>query len=303
VPGGPLGFETITWGLEPSRLHEACKDIAEMGFRYFEVLNVSNLVVDFERRTLKLGPLPPPQRLTDTDYLSWLSDLTVAMHKFNLRVTSIFTEAEFINPNLWELELEQFKAMAVITRGLGARHLVCGGGPEDDGTNHSPSDYAAMARALGEVGRCCNDFGLRLCYHPHIETFVQTTAELDRLAEATDPELVGFCIDPAHFVLTGGDPVDIFRRHIKRIEYCHLKDVQPGDVGSLRGLARYEAFAELGQGQVDLVAIVEILRNHAFDGPIIVELDYSKRTPRESAEISKAYLADKLGLVAAAAIQ
>jgi sugar phosphate isomerase/epimerase len=69
-----------------------------------------------------------------------------------------------------------------------------------------------------------------------------------------------------------------------------------GDLTHLRGKARYEAFAELGTGQVDLRAIMEVLRDHKYAGPVIVELDYSKTTPRESAEVSKKYLADVLGL-------
>jgi len=292
----PLGFQTITWGFGAEELKQAWRDIADLGFKYFEVLNVSSLVDDFERRTLQLGPVGVPQRLTDTDYLTWVGLLTQAKRNHNLQITSIYTDAEFINSNIWELELAQFTCMAVILRGLGAQYLVCGGGPPAITDEHGAAEYKAMGQALGEAGLRCKELGIQLCYHPHIDTFVQTAGELDKLAATTDPELVGLCIDPAHFTLTGGDPVDVFRRHIGRIKYCHLKDVDSGDPKQWHGKARYDAFAELGTGQVDLIGIVNILREHNYAGPLIVELDSSKTTPRKSAEVNKKYLAESLGL-------
>jgi inosose dehydratase len=296
----PVGFQTITWGFGHEDLRRAWHDISEMGFRYFEVLNVSSLVDDFERRTLQLGPVGVPQRLTDTEYLSWVSLLTEGKRSHGLQITSIYTDAEYVNPNLWDLELAQFRAMAVILKGLGAQHLVCGGGPPAPAGGHAAADYRAMATSLDEAGRQCNELGVQLCYHPHIDTFVQTVDELNKLAKLTDPDLVGLCIDPAHFVLTGGDPVQVFKDHIDRIKYCHLKDVDSGDVTRLKGKARYEAFAELGTGQVDLRGIMEVLRKHNYSGPLIVELDYSKTSPKESAEVNRKYLADVLGLAPAA---
>lgn len=301
IKDNPIGFQTITWGFGNEELKQAWKDISDLGFHYFEVLNVASLVDDFERRTLQLGPVGPAQRLTDTDYLSWVGLLTEAKRAHGLQVTSIYTDAEFINPNLWDMELAQFTSMAVILRGLGAHHLICGGGPPATTGGHSAAEYRAMGHSLDEAGRRCKEFGIELCYHPHIDTFVQNAEELEKLAGATDPDLVGLCIDPAHFSLTGGDPVEVFRTHIKRIKYCHLKDLDSGDPKRWSGKARYEAFAELGTGQVDLVGIVNVLREHNYAGPLIVELDYSKTTPRKSAEANKKYMKDALGLVGSAA--
>ena len=297
-----IGFQTITWGFGNQELRQAWKDISDLGFHYFEVLNVASLVDDFERRTLQLGPVGPPQRLTDTDYLSWVSLLTEGKRAHGLQITSIYTDAEFVNPNIWDLELAQFRSMAVILKGLGAQYLVCGGGPPANGRGHSASAYEAMATSLDEAARECKGLGIQLVYHPHIDTFVQTSEELERLVDSSDPDLVGLCIDPAHFVLTGGDPVKVFQDHIDRIKYCHLKDVDSGDLSHLSGKARYEAFAELGTGQVDLQGIVKVLRKTNYSGPIIVELDYSKTNPRESAEVSKKYLADVLGLIKSASV-
>jgi inosose dehydratase len=295
--GNKIGFQTITWGEELADLDTALRDITELGFGHFEVLNTSTLVTDYERRTLQLGPVSPPRAVTDTQYATWLTALVDGSRKHGLRLVSIYTDAEYLNTGLWELERAGFVATMAILRGLDAEYLVCGGGPPSAGADHSADEYRRMGAALEEIGRLCAELGLQLCYHPHIDTFVETAEELDRLAEVTDPELVGLCIDPAHFVLTGGDPVGLVERHIDRVKYCHLKDVERGDVNGLQGRQRYEAFVELGEGQVDLKGMVEVLRRHDFAGPLVVELDYSRRTPRESAEISKRYLVETLDLL------
>jgi inosose dehydratase len=295
--GNPVGFETITWGFSADQLKQAWKDISDLGFQYFEVLNMASLVEDYERRNLRVGPVWVPRRMTDTDYLDWLGLLTEAKRVYGLQITSIYTEAEYLSPKLWDLELAQFTSMAVILKGLGANHLICAGGPPALTGKHTADQYIAMGRALNAVGERCLEFGIRLSYHPHFDTFVQTEDELKGLAAATDPKLVGLCIDPAHFVLSGGDPVRVFRDHIDRIEYVHLKDVDPGDPTPWSGRTRNEHFAELGTGQVDLKGIVDVLNANDYAGPLIVELDISKTTPRKSAEANRSYLRDGLGLI------
>jgi inosose dehydratase len=291
-----IGVQTITWGESLDDLESALRDISELGFDSFEVLNISSLVVDYERRTLQLGPVGPPASVTDTDYAVWLSRLMAGKREHGLAVSSIYTDAEFVNPALWPGERAGFEAVIAILRGLGAEYLVCGGGPPANGSPHAAEDYRAMASALEEIGRICVEYGLQLCYHPHLDTFVETAEQLDRLADASDPELVGLCLDPAHLVLKGDDPVAALERHVERVRYVHLKDVAHGDLTGLRGLERYEAFTELGEGRVDLVGMVDVLRRNDYSGPLVVELDYTKRTPRESAEISKRFLVETLGL-------
>ena len=56
-------------------------------------------------------------------------------------------------------------------------------------------------------------------------------------------------------------------------------------------------FVELGQGKVDLPAVFAALRRINFDGWAVVELDRvpdDARTPKESGEISKRYIQERL---------
>lgn len=287
-----LGYHTITWDLE-GRLEEGIKDIAELGYKAFEVLNPSTLANDFARRFMDFGTVGPPPFISDTDYLCRLAAISDAQDKYGIVLSSLYCNGEFINPATAELEFNCFKTTARWLKGMGCKFLVCGGGPKGE---RPEGAYKMVAEALERIGEYCGNLGIQLCYHPHLDTFVETREQLDKFCEATDPALVALCIDPAHFTVRGEDVVDIFRTYMSRIKYIHFKDVKGSNLTQLKGRARYDTFAELGEGIIDFPGIVKVLDSANYEGYIIVELDRTSRTARESAEISKRYLRDVLKL-------
>src|ERR1700687_3313897 len=70
--------------------------------------------------------------------------------------------------------------------------------------------------------------GIRLAYHHHMGTVVESEAEIDRLMAATGSS-VGLLLDTGHLAFAGGDPVALARRHGHRLAHVHCKDVR-GDV-------------------------------------------------------------------------
>jgi myo-inosose-2 dehydratase len=75
--------------------------------------------------------------------------------------------------------------------------------------------------------------GLRLCYHHHIGTVVETADEIDCLMAATG-DSVWLLLDTGHAAFASADPVTIARRHGHRISHVHCKDVRKEAVAGLR---------------------------------------------------------------------
>ena len=93
-------------------------------------------------------------------------------------------------------------------------------------TAWSDEEWQQAANALTAAARLCRDqCGLRVAFHHHAGTFVETPAEVARLMAMTDPELVGLCFDTGHYLYGGGDVLDAARQYADRIWYVHLKDV------------------------------------------------------------------------------
>ena len=79
---------------------------------------------------------------------------------------------------------------------------------------------------------------------------------------------------------TGFDPVAFMKRHIARISYLHLKDIDPQvKARAIRNrTAFYEAcgegiFCNLGKGDVDFPAARQVLLDAGFEGWCTVEQD------------------------------
>jgi inosose dehydratase len=192
----------------------------------------------------------------------------------------------------------------------GARHLVVIQGFTVDreraagrpGTAAALTDdeWENLVTTIHRIARIAVGHGLDPCFHPHAGTHVEYEAEIERLAAATDKDLVGLCIDTGHCAYVGVDPVALYRRHADRVRYFHLKDVDPAALEDAlaRGLSFNEAvvagvFCPLGAGVVDFAALRVALAEHGYDGWATVEQDRlpsDTTTPAEDAAASLEHL-------------
>jgi len=290
-----FGYHLNTWDLSGQPLDRALDFLHETGFRWFEALAGDTLGSDFARRYMTLGGMGAPPLMRDVELFARLGLFGRAAKERGIHLSSLYINAAWVDDSLWKLERD---AIHVITRFLhscGSPILVCGGGPPAQSRERSIGDYRAFADRLAEAGRFASELGIAMAYHPHLDCFVQTREELDRLMDILDTDYVGLCIDPAHLVIRGSDPVDILRIYSDAVRYVHFKDCR-GDVTHLEGNARYLSFCELGAGLVDLQGMTGVLLESGYDGLVIIELDASEKTGEESCHESVAYIQDVLGL-------
>jgi inosose dehydratase len=166
------------------------------------------------------------------------------------------------------------------------------------------AQWDALTSGLDELGKIAGSAGMKLSYHHHMGTGVQTRADVDRLLASTDPALVHLLLDTAHLAFAGDDPLDLARAHVDRIGHVHMKDIRPGIVSRVReeGLSFQEAvelgvFTVPGDGAIDFRPILEVLADAGYEGWLVVEAeqDPNKAVPLEYAKKARSYLADVLG--------
>ena len=165
--------------------------------------------------------------------------------------------------------------------------------------------WDALLEVVHGLAREVISQGHRAAFHPHAGTFVETPAEVDRLAAAVDPALIGICLDVGHYTVGGGDPVTALRDLGDRVTHIHLKDVDPvvlaglrtGSVGGFSPAVRARLFTELGAGALDLDGVLDVAAGRDYDGWLMVEQDSTWGPPSESAAIGRRVLAAALGQV------
>ena len=139
--------------------------------------------------------------------------------------------------------------------------------------------WPGFCARLNEVARHLRGRGVRLAFHHHMGTVIQTEAEIDRLMANTDPD-VGLLLDTGHLVFAGGDPVAVARRHGSRIVHVHCKDVRAAVLAEVlrndRSFLRAVldgVFTVPGDGSIDFAAVLIELRRAGYAGWLVVEAE------------------------------
>lgn len=161
-------------------------------------------------------------------------------------------------------------------------------------------------RLTGFAQRLKQEFGLKLVYHHHMGTVVQTEAEIDRLMASTG-DAVHLLLDTGHVTWGGGDPARVARNHLRRIAHVHTKDVRGdmmvkanGEDWSFLKSVLAGVYTVPGDGMVDFPSVFAAL--DGYEGWVVVEAeqDPEKAHPLTYAKMGYGYLrgvVEKAGFV------
>ena len=159
-------------------------------------------------------------------------------------------------------------------------------------------DWRDFGIRLTELADHLAERGIRLAYHHHMGTVVETSADIDRLMAATGGS-VGLLLDTGHLAFAGVDPADVAWRHRLRINHVHCKDVRSGVLARARAADQSFLDAVLdgvftvpGDGAIDFAAVLVALKAANYHGWLVVEAeqDPAKAPPLVYARHGFAYL-------------
>lgn len=161
------------------------------------------------------------------------------------------------------------------------------------------SEWKKFADGMNRLGEIANSMGIRLVYHHHMGTVVQTAEEIDRMMDMTDPDKFALLYDTGHLAYCGQDYLAVLKKYAKRIAHVHLKDIRPEVVEKvkkeklsfLQGV-REGAFTVPGDGCIDFAPVFDVLDKSGYEGWMIVEAeqDPAKANPFEYALKARDYI-------------
>jgi inosose dehydratase len=177
--------------------------------------------------------------------------------------------------------LEAVAASADLIADLGGRVLVLAASAGRDGYEAGDrldqDGWSTLMRGLDDVSALAGDRGLQVALHPHHGTVVERPGDVERVLEMSD---VGLCLDTGHVLVGGGDPLELARSAAARVVHVHLKDVD-GSVAEQIGAGRLGyrdavdagLYRPLGDGDLDVAAIVRSLETSGYTGWYVLEHD------------------------------
>jgi inosose dehydratase len=141
------------------------------------------------------------------------------------------------------------------------------------------SEWPVFLERIGRLADYIAEHGVRIAFHHHMGTVIETAHEIDQLMEGT-PDTVGLLFDTGHLTFAGEDPVGVARKWAKRINHVHAKDVRR----DVLERARKEQWSFLdsvvngvytvpGDGCIDFVQALTPVASAGYEGWLIVEAE------------------------------
>lgn len=193
-----------------------------------------------------------------------------------------------------EAELEAIAPHLTLLADMGCRHVVYADTsrgrhgaiwqPISQRPSLSAEEWPAYGRKLTRLAeRMAEDFGVRMAFHHHMGTIVETDEEIGLLMRHTG-EAVGLLYDTGHCVFSGGDPLALVKAHVKRIVHVHCKDsrrdilerARAADASFMDSVLA-GIFTVPGDGFIDYPAILAVLAEAGYAGWMVVEAEQDPR--------------------------
>ena len=218
-------------------------------------------------------------------------ELQTALAPFNMACVSGWYSAELLRRDA-EAEMKALRAHLDLLKGMGSNVLVFA---ETSNAIHSdmtkplsqrprmaPSDWKLFGKRITELAQAIADEGVRLVYHHHMGTIVESPDDIDAFMHETG-DSVHLLLDTGHATWGGADPAKLASDYHARISHFHAKDVRPHIMEKARSQDWSFLNAVLGEGDelgiytvpgdgmVDYVRVFKALR--PYSGWVILEAE------------------------------
>jgi inosose dehydratase len=257
-----IGHTGITWN---KNSEQAIKDISDLGYAGFETFG--EVLEEWDEH----------------------GGLRTVLDAHNLPLISAYCTFNMIDPAKRKDELDKMRRWGALIKKNGGNVSVLGPNGVPRSTYDFNSNKANIVASLNECGRMLTDMGLTPALHQHTGTCIETRDEVYAILDAVDTRYVKFGPDIGQLQKGGSDPVQVVKDYLPLVRHMHLKDYDGGP--------HFAGYCPLGQGKVNIPAVLDMVENANMKGMVMVELDSSRNmpfTPAETARLSKSYL-QKLG--------
>jgi len=188
-----------------------------------------------------------------------------------------------------DAEMESIGPHLELLKDMGAKHVVYADtsrgrhgaiwGPISQRPALTAGEWPAYGKKLTKLAEKMADFGVRMAFHHHMGTIVETDAEVGLMMKHTG-EAVGLLYDTGHSIFSGGDPLKLVKDHVKRIVHVHCKDARKPILEKARredmsfmGAVMEGIFTVPGDGFIDYPSILRVLADNNYSGWLVVEAE------------------------------
>ncbi|HRO12856.1 myo-inosose-2 dehydratase [Amaricoccus sp.] len=218
-------------------------------------------------------------------------------HSTNILVNDIDTEKRAL------------KAWIEFTKAAGGDHInacECSNtvhGNDKVAVNDRPimtdAEWERFSKGYEELSRFAADAGVKMGYHHHMGTIIESAADIDRFMAMAGPH-TRLLLDTGHCAFGGADPAEVAGKYMDRVTHIHAKNVRPEimrevrdrNLSFLEGVRR-GAFTVPGdpEGCVAFEPVLKIAADHGYAGWLVIEAE-------QDSAVRNPFQYQKMGLTA-----
>ena len=199
-------------------------------------------------------------------------DVKRMAEKHNLEIISLCAHANLLAPQAaYRFGTTQIIKAVKFAHALGIPHVVTSEGEHEDVHKLSEREMLEFIKNnLAEPLKVAEDFGVEILMEPHGP--LSTSADgLLKILEVCDSESLAINYDTGNVFVAGNDPVDTLKAVVDKVEHVHFKDLA-ADIERGHAYGAGMGTIPLGTGACGIKTIVEILKEHGFDGNATLEV-------------------------------
>jgi inosose dehydratase len=241
-----IGYTGITWSNKD--VDQAIHDVGALGFYGFETFGQNIEQLDAE------------------------GGFEEKLHAAGVPLISGYCTIVLTDPLKKDEELAKAVKWSKLIKKYHGRIFVVGPNPVHRATYDYNANKANIVSMLNELASTVTDQGLTPVLHQHTQTCVMTRDETYATLDAVDTRVLKFGPDVGQLTNGGANAVQVVKDYLPIVHHMHLKDYK-GDNPHLAG------YCPLGQGVVNVPAILDLMNGRKIKGMIMGELDNSGRNP------------------------
>lgn len=252
----PVGYTGITW--RNDQVQDAINSVASLGFYGFETFG--EVLARWEER----GGLAP------------------VLKEKNLPLISGYCTVNLTDATKRQDEMAKAKKWCSLIRQCDGRVFVVGPNPVKRDSYNFAENKTNIVSTLNELAKMVEQEGLTPVLHQHTGTCVESRDETYSVLEAVDTRHLKFGPDVGQLTKGGQDAVKVVKDFLPIVQHMHLKDYNGKDSHLL-------GYCPLGEGKVDVPAILKMMNGRKISGMVMVELDndWKDMSPTPPATLAK----------------
>ncbi|HEV2276061.1 MAG TPA: TIM barrel protein [Acidobacteriaceae bacterium] len=220
--------------------------------------------------------------------------LEPVLEQHHLPLISGYCTLNLVDPAKRKDEIDKAIAWSKLIRKCNGRVFVMGPNQVKRDQYDFAANKANIVAALNEAAKAITDQGLTPVLHQHTGTCVESRDETYAVLDAVDTRYVKFGPDIGQLTKGGANAVQVVKDFLPLVQHMHLKDYNGKDPHLL-------GYCPLGQGEVNIPAILDLMEGRKIHGMVMGELDNDPKNPSpippvELVTSSKKYL-QTLGVV------